>query len=551
MVDLDPAVLVAVLPEYRKHFISALRARIPGVVLAAGSQHLISTVSSAQENDFSYERLDNVALLGRALLWQRGAWRIAARRPVVVTDLNPRSLSAWVLLISRRFVPGRRTLVWGHILPRGGANARTVPLRRFMRRLADGVISYTWTDADIVRREDPLVPVWVAANGLYPRAWLGAQSGSRRQDFVYVGRLVGEKKPELMLRAFAMFSSEVAVSRLVVVGDGPERHRLMALARDLKIADRTEFLGHISDFEKLSKIYSSAVASLSPGYVGLSLTQSLGFGVPMIIAEDEPHAPEFELFDSEVGVLFESNNAASMSAAMVQLHSQIPEWSDVRRARLVERIAEKYSSDSMAEGFAMAISSQATTDSSARGRLSRIPGQRFLRAGYQWWQRRVSVHGKVEVGERVFIGQGTVIRSIHGLSIADGSHIGRNCTIETNGSIGRNSLFGAAVAIVGRDDHDINQFGVPIKESTWIGDRTATVRDETHVGEDVWIGYGAILISGVTVGDGAVIAAGSVVTKDVDALSIVAGNPARPIGRRLPGVPVEEHITAMRADPAN
>lgn len=49
------------------------------------------------------------------------------------------------------------------------------------------------------------------------------------------------------------------------------------------------------------------------------------------------------------------------------------------------------------------------------------------------------------------------------------------------------------------------------------------------VGNDVWIGGGATLLPGVTVGDGAVIAAGAVVTKDVPARTVVGGNPARPI----------------------
>ena len=48
-----------------------------------------------------------------------------------------------------------------------------------------------------------------------------------------------------------------------------------------------------------------------------------------------------------------------------------------------------------------------------------------------------------------------------------------------------------------------------------------------HIGDDAWIGGGAILLPGVTVGEGAVIAAGAVVTRDVPAGVLVAGNPAR------------------------
>jgi acetyltransferase-like isoleucine patch superfamily enzyme len=49
------------------------------------------------------------------------------------------------------------------------------------------------------------------------------------------------------------------------------------------------------------------------------------------------------------------------------------------------------------------------------------------------------------------------------------------------------------------------------------------------IGQNVWIGSGGIILSGVTIGDGAVVAAASVVTKDVPANALVAGNPARVI----------------------
>ncbi|MCX6595981.1 MAG: DapH/DapD/GlmU-related protein [Acidobacteria bacterium] len=52
------------------------------------------------------------------------------------------------------------------------------------------------------------------------------------------------------------------------------------------------------------------------------------------------------------------------------------------------------------------------------------------------------------------------------------------------------------------------------------------------IGDHAWIGYRALVLPGVTIGEGAVVAAGAVVTKDVAPFTIVAGNPARPIGER-------------------
>ncbi|MCB1954348.1 MAG: hypothetical protein KDG55_01655 [Rhodocyclaceae bacterium] len=55
-----------------------------------------------------------------------------------------------------------------------------------------------------------------------------------------------------------------------------------------------------------------------------------------------------------------------------------------------------------------------------------------------------------------------------------------------------------------------------------------------RIGHDVWIGHGSLIMPGLRIGNGAVIGGGSVVTRDVPAYTIVAGNPARPIRRRFP-----------------
>lgn len=59
------------------------------------------------------------------------------------------------------------------------------------------------------------------------------------------------------------------------------------------------------------------------------------------------------------------------------------------------------------------------------------------------------------------------------------------------------------------------------------------------IGSDVWIGYEALILSGVTVGDGAIIGSRAVVTKDVPPYTIVGGVPAKPIRRRFDGAVIE------------
>lgn len=66
-------------------------------------------------------------------------------------------------------------------------------------------------------------------------------------------------------------------------------------------------------------------------------------------------------------------------------------------------------------------------------------------------------------------------------------------------------------------------------------------KGDTIIGNDIWIGYNSVIMPGVKVGDGAIIATNSTVTKDVEPYSIVGGNPAREIRKRFSG----EHIARL------
>jgi virginiamycin A acetyltransferase len=64
-------------------------------------------------------------------------------------------------------------------------------------------------------------------------------------------------------------------------------------------------------------------------------------------------------------------------------------------------------------------------------------------------------------------------------------------------------------------------------------------KGDTHMGNDVWLGYRSTIMPGVTIGDGAIVASNSTVVKDVDPYSIVGGNPATLIKKRFPDVTIE------------
>lgn len=112
------------------------------------------------------------------------------------------------------------------------------------------------------------------------------------------------------------------------------------------------------------------------------------------------------------------------------------------------------------------------------------------------------------------------------LVAGDYVYIGSYCMLYPNIEIGSYTMFGPGVIIMG-EDHRFDVVGQPMIFSG------RPKLPKTVIGEDVWIGARAFIRCGVNVGSYSIVAAGSVVTKDVEDFSIVAGVPAKPIGVRF------------------
>lgn len=158
----------------------------------------------------------------------------------------------------------------------------------------------------------------------------------------------------------------------------------------------------------------------------------------------------------------------------------------------------------------------------------------------------LALRGNVQVGRNFHAGVGTLIWAPTRLEIGNDVYVGRNVTLQVDGRIGDGTMIANAVGIVGRRDHDIKHVGTPIRHSPWVGDNTDRLSLRTIIGADVWIGYGAVVLSGVHIGDSSVVAAGAVVTKDVPPNSIVTGNPARISGNRFSQEDFLKHWDELR-----
>jgi chloramphenicol O-acetyltransferase type B len=141
-----------------------------------------------------------------------------------------------------------------------------------------------------------------------------------------------------------------------------------------------------------------------------------------------------------------------------------------------------------------------------------------------------------KIGKNFHSGRNVIMWAKDGISIGDNCYIGRNSQIESNLKMGNYVLIANNVAFVGKYDHNYLEIGKTIIKSSQIRDTDYEWKGRnqyTIIEDDVWIGYGSIIMSGVTIKRGSIIAAGSVVTKDVEEYSIYGGNPAKRIADRF------------------
>lgn len=147
--------------------------------------------------------------------------------------------------------------------------------------------------------------------------------------------------------------------------------------------------------------------------------------------------------------------------------------------------------------------------------------------------RRISLRGNVSTGPEFRAGMGSIVSAPHSLIIGTNVSVGPMSVFQCDGIIGDYTMIGMGVHVVGREDHATDEVGVPMIESTWVGDRSPRSRDEVYIGTDVWIGANSVILSGIRIGDCAIVGAGAVVTSDVPPFAIVVGNPARPVNYRF------------------
>jgi glycosyltransferase involved in cell wall biosynthesis len=295
--------------------------------------------------------LHNRFLLDRKFLWQSGVFRKGVKADILVLSLNPRVLSNWAILVMRRVI-GKKTVIWGHAWPKAGPEVKSDKVRHLMRSLASEIVVYTNQQRQELQQKMPEKQIHVAPNALYHQHEMQSDRSITASDIIFVSRMVPNKKGILLLEAFATVVDKLPENaKLVMIGDGPQRDPMMRQSKKLNIQDRVLFPGAITDRNELNPYYHNALISVSPGRVGLGLTQSLSYGVPMIIAHDELHGPEIEAaIEGNTGYFFKENSVDDLARVILKVFAVRTAILE-RRETLSLLCQQQYSIEAMAQTF--------------------------------------------------------------------------------------------------------------------------------------------------------------------------------------------------------
>jgi len=353
--DLTIALLQAGSPPYMQRTFESLAARYPNLEILVGDYSFHPSVRTGVELD-ACRHVRNVYLWDHRVLWQRDSTRRLLDADVAILEINPRILNIWVIGVVRKLL-GRPTVLWGHAWPRKGRESFTDRIRHSQRRVADVLVTYTETERSELSAVMPKATIIAAPNSLYSRADIvAAADGAPRTDFVYVGRVEPVKKPELLLDAFIGAVDRLPPDvRLVFVGGGALRDELARKSQAAGVAERVVFAPPAWTADDLRPYYERAIVSVSPGYAGLSLIQSMGFGVMMLIARDEPHAPEIEAAVEGVTARFFASDSVGDLADVLVESAQNRDELAARGAEIAALCADSYSAEIWADRMTDAI----------------------------------------------------------------------------------------------------------------------------------------------------------------------------------------------------
>ena len=182
---------------------------------------------------------------------------------------------------------------WREYLGPLGIVASTI--ERATTHLADEVVAVSAETAlQLHQLGVPEERITVIPHGIDLESIVTAPSSAEHLDFLYVGRLLDHKRVEQLIEGVAALRADGTKASCVIVGEGPEEHRLRDLAAQLDLGDQITFISKLEDHQEVYGLMKSARALVLPSVregFGIVVAEAIACGLPVITTNHlENHA---------------------------------------------------------------------------------------------------------------------------------------------------------------------------------------------------------------------------------------------------------------------
>ncbi len=343
-------ILQSITPDYRKIFFENIRNELGSKFeLYSGNSYFEKSLKD--DETIQKVKVKNLFLFGKVLI-QSHFTELIFKEGIVIVEMNPRILTNWFILIGRKIL-GKKVYLWGHAWPRNGKNSKTERIRKIMKVLGNKIIVYTKQQKQELQQQLPNKSIEVASNAVINSSEMSTNNDTEKiNNIIYVGRLTKLKKIMFLVKSFHSIMTKLPKNCcLIIAGSGEEHEKLLSYILENKLTEKVLLKGHVSDYKELKNLYFSSLLSVSSGYVGLSITQSFGFGVPMLVSKTENHSPEIEAFEENVnGLFFTTNDITSCGEKILSFFENKEKWVG-KRDLITKACKENYSTEAMSNTF--------------------------------------------------------------------------------------------------------------------------------------------------------------------------------------------------------
>ncbi|WP_299615517.1 glycosyltransferase [Pelagibius sp.] len=318
------------------------------VLLMSTNRSNAIDLDPAIEQEFLIYRPPSWTIFHLAGLYRTSCWLWKLRRyirrskaPVVVSFIRPTNakvLLACLGLLGRRLVVCERNDPARQFIPPPWG-----PVSRWLYRTADVV---TANSKGVLKTLTDFVPnrkLAYVPNILTPPSETDLKLEA--PTILAVGRIVPQKALDVLFKAFAAARSDLGDWRIVILGEGPSKTDLIALAEKLSIDDRIDWPGHVA--EPYAYYRASAIFALPSRYEGMpnALLEAMSCGLPVIVSDASP-GPLEVVEDERSGLVVPCDDVEATAAALRRLAGD-----PALRRRLGSAAAERTSGFSRAQAL--------------------------------------------------------------------------------------------------------------------------------------------------------------------------------------------------------